>query len=95
MERMQVYLARGQRVRLDALARQRSQPVAQLVREAVEHYLASEVAPLPTRDALFDLVGADDGLEVEADVAGRHHEHLASAAHWERETRRRTRTRRP
>lgn len=94
MERMQIYLARGQRVRLDALARQRSQPVAQLVREAVEQYLASEATASPEHDALFDLVGADGGIETETDVSERHHERLAKSAHWERAPRSGSRTRR-
>ncbi|MBU6281282.1 hypothetical protein KGQ64_03490 [bacterium] len=93
VERMQIYLARGQRVRLDALARRRSQPVAQLVREAVDQYLAAESAGPPEHDALFDLVGADGGLELEADVSARHHERLADAAHGERASRGRPRSR--
>ncbi len=93
VERMQIYLARGQRVRLDALARRRSQPVAQLVREAVEQYLAAESAGPQEHDALFDLVGADGGLELESDVSAHHHERLADAAHGERASRGRPRSR--
>jgi hypothetical protein len=94
MERMQIYLAQGQRVRLDALARQRSKPVAQLVREAVEQYLASEGTVVLERDGLFDLVGADGGRETGTDTSERHHELLAKAAHWEQGPRRGARARR-
>ena len=84
MERMQVYLGRGQRMRLNMLARARERPVAELVREAVERYLAAEAPEIRDSDPLFRLVGADEGLERNDAVSERHHEILAGEAHWER-----------
>src|SRR5262245_42998818 len=84
MERMQMYLGRGQRTRLGMLARARDRPVAELVREAVERYLAAEAPEIRNDDPLFGLVGADEGLERDDAVSERHHEVLARGAHWER-----------
>jgi len=79
-----MYLGRGQRMRLGMLARARDKPVAELVREAVERYLAAEAPEIRNDDPLFGLVGADEGLERQDDVSERHHEVLAQEAHWDR-----------
>ncbi len=59
--RTQVYLTTEQRERLDALSRQHGKSLAELVREAVDDYLAHSPDPRPALDATF---GVLPGIEV-------------------------------
>lgn len=58
MDRVQIYLATGQRARLSAAARKQGRPMAELVREALDVYLASSGSISPEGDTLFALAGA-------------------------------------
>lgn len=82
MRRTQLYLTAEQRRRLDALARAGGTSMAELVREAVEQYLAMKRAPPRADDALFDLIGAAGDLETATDVSSNKHKYL-KYAHWE------------
>jgi predicted DNA-binding protein len=74
--RTQIYLTAEQRRRLDRVVRRRGVPMAQVVREAVERYLASSEPDL--EDALAASFGSMKDLEVpsrdewDAGPAGRH-----------------------
>jgi len=60
--RTQIYLTAEQRRRLDALARRQDRSLAELIREAVDAYLAgSPPEPKVALDATF---GTDPGFEV-------------------------------
>ena len=83
MQRTQLYLTHEQRRRLDALARAAGTSMADVVREAVETYLAGRQSRPRREDALFDLVGAGKGLDRATDVSSRHHHYLATP-HWKR-----------
>lgn len=61
--RTQIYLTREQRARLDALARRDGKSLAELVREALDAYLA-RAAAVPPELALGQTFGALPGLEV-------------------------------
>ena len=74
---MQVYLESEQKLRLNALARSRGRPAAELIREAVERYLDEHSQSIETGDPLLDLIGAAGALETERDVASNHHRYLA------------------
>lgn len=86
MERMQIYLAGDQRMRLAAIARRQRRPVAELVREAVTRFLAAEEGEISDDDGLLRLVGAGAGLERARDVARRHHHYLREP-HWKKRDR--------
>lgn len=60
--RTQIYLTEGQRERLDDIARRQGKSLAELVRQAVDHYLA-EHAPDPS-SALDATFGAIPDLDV-------------------------------
>jgi predicted transcriptional regulator len=59
--RTQIYLTGDQRRRLDQLARAQDRPLAELIREAVDIYLAT--APLAPREALDASFGSLADLE--------------------------------
>lgn len=61
--RTQVYLTEEQRRRLDELVRRRGVPMAQLVREALDHYLEETMHP-DLETALATTFGAMPDLEV-------------------------------
>jgi predicted transcriptional regulator len=79
MDRMQVYLEAEQRLRLNALARARGRPTAELIREAVGRYLDEEAKEISEDDGLFKLIGAGRAFETATDVASNHHRYLATA----------------
>jgi hypothetical protein len=79
MERMQIYLETEQRLRLNALSRALRRPTAELIREAVDRYLAEQSQAVSPTDPLFDLIGAAGDLETATDVASNHHRYLALA----------------
>jgi len=60
--RTQIYLTDEQRARLDHVAREENRSLAELIREAVDLFLA-EVAPDPD-DVLTETFGSAPGLEV-------------------------------
>jgi hypothetical protein len=60
--RTQIYLTREQRERLDAVAARDERSLAELIREAVDHYL-TRAAPDPAR-ALRDTFGIAPDFEV-------------------------------
>jgi len=78
MERVQVYLEREQRLRLNALARSSRRPAAELIREAVDLYLKQRAqADVPDEDGLFSLVGMAGDLESATDVSTNRRKYLA------------------
>ena len=60
--RTQIYLTEQQRRRLDAISRQKSVPLAELIRSAVDHYLDQE--PGDVEDALNRTFGVAPDIEV-------------------------------
>lgn len=62
--RTQIYLTEEQRARLDALGRREGKPMAELIRAAVDEYLAHETPDV--RSALDATFGAAPDLEVPA-----------------------------
>lgn len=79
MDRMQIYLETEQRLRLNALSRALGRPTAELIRDAVDRYLAEQSQSVSSNDPLFELVGAAGDLETATDVASNHHRYLALA----------------
>ena len=78
MRRTQLYLSVEQRLRLDALGRARGRTMADLVREAVDRYLATSDAA-GDDGAGLGLIGALGDLERARDVGERHDRYLAKA----------------
>ena len=79
MDRMQIYLETEQRLRLNALSRALGRPTAELIRDAVDQYLAEQSRSVSPNDPLFELIGAAGDLETATDVASNHHRYLALA----------------
>jgi hypothetical protein len=79
MDRMQIYLETEQRLRLNALSRALGRPTAELIRDAVDQYLAEQSRNVSSSDPLFELIGAAGDLETATDVASNHHRYLALA----------------
>jgi hypothetical protein len=73
MVRTQIYLDETQRRELQRLAGAQNKTMAQIIREAVEAYMAQETA---TADALWDIVGLgasgirDGSVEHDRDIYG-------------------------
>jgi hypothetical protein len=79
MDRMQIYVETEQRLRLNALARAKGRPAAELVREALTRYLDDEASDISADDGLFQLIGAGGPYETATDVSSNHHRYLAMA----------------
>jgi hypothetical protein len=79
MDRMQIYLETEQRLRLNALSRALRRPTAELIRDAVDRYLAEQSQSVSPNDPLFELIGAAGSLETATDVASNHQKYLALA----------------
>lgn len=81
MERTQIYLSTEQRERLSATGRRRGRAMADLIREAIDCYLAAQAQDDDDKDAdaLLRLIGAGEGLDPARDVSKDHHRYLRGA----------------
>lgn len=79
-QRLQLYFPEAQYRELKALSRKRRQPMAVLVREAVQRYLPRISAPIDLRrDPLFSLVGVVDASGEPTNFAEEHDKTLYPA----------------